>query len=88
MEIALTAKEFDLLRFLMANPDRAVDRQEIFDAVWGQDFYGDESALNVYMRQLRQKIEPEPAAPRLIQTVRGVGYRFAASRDPVAPAAS
>lgn len=77
-EIALTAREFDLLRFLMTNAGRALDRQEIFDAVWGADFFGDESALNVYVRQLRHKVERDPDQPRLIQTVRSVGYRFAA----------
>jgi DNA-binding response OmpR family regulator len=80
-EIGLTAREFDLLYFLMRNAGRALDRQAIFDAVWGASFFGDESALNVYVRQLRHKVELDPERPRLIQTVRGIGYRFAAKGE-------
>ena len=80
-EVALTPREFDLLHFLMANAGRAVDRQRIFDAVWGIGFFGDQNALDVYVRQLRRKIERDPDQPELIQTVRGVGYRFAEPGD-------
>jgi DNA-binding response OmpR family regulator len=77
-KIQLTPREFDLLRVLMSRANQIVTRQEILDGVWGVDFYGDESALYVYIRHLRRKIETIPDHPRLIQTVRGVGFRFVA----------
>jgi DNA-binding response OmpR family regulator len=75
-QIVLTPREFDLLRALLRHPDQVVTRQELFDQVWGVAFYGDGSTLYVYIHQLRQKIETEVDRPRLIQTVRGVGFRF------------
>lgn len=84
-KISLTPKEFDLLRALMSRQDQIVTRQELLDGVWGTDFFGDESTLYVYVRQLRQKLERAPSNPRLIQTVRGVGFRFIATQaDPPA----
>jgi DNA-binding response OmpR family regulator len=82
-KITLTPREFDLLRVLMSRQGRVVSRAEILDEVWGADFYGDESALYVYIRHLRQKIEQVPDEPRLIQTIRGVGFRFVASTEDV-----
>jgi DNA-binding response OmpR family regulator len=84
-EIPLSPREFALLRLLVAHAGRALERSFIFQSVWGPEFYGDQSALDVYVRQLRRKIERDPSDPRLIETVRGVGYRFAlAAADPLA----
>ena len=58
-----------------------VSRRKLFDSVWGPDFYGDERALDVYIRMLRKKIEPDPNRPSYIQTVRGVGYRLSTPED-------
>ena len=76
-EVALSPREFALLHLLVGHAGRTLERQFIFERVWGQHFYGDQSALDVYVRQLRRKIERDPARPVLIETVRGVGYRFA-----------
>lgn len=79
VETALSRREFDLLYLLVANAGRALSRQTIFDQVWGTDFFGDQNALDVYVRQLRRKIEVDPDHPTLIETVRGIGYRFTAA---------
>ncbi len=73
--LALTVREFDLLAFLLRNPARAWSRPELLDRVWGWRF-GDESTVTVHVRRLREKIEADPAAPRRIVTVWGVGYRY------------
>jgi DNA-binding response OmpR family regulator len=73
--IALTAKEFDLLVYLMVNPRRAFRRDELLEAVWGWSF-GDTATVTVHVRRLREKIEADPSDPRHLCTVRGVGYRF------------
>ncbi len=72
-EIHLSAKEWDLLAYLMRNPRRVLTREQILEAVWGYDFGGESNILDVYIRYLRQKIEL-PGKPRLIHTIRGVGY--------------
>ncbi|MGI5456422.1 response regulator transcription factor [Streptomyces sp. CA-249302] len=74
-ELALTLREFDLLAFLLRNPGRAYAREDLMREVWGWDF-GDLSTVTVHVRRLRGKVEDDPARPRLIQTVWGVGYRF------------
>ncbi|GAB2330148.1 response regulator transcription factor [Streptomyces griseoincarnatus] len=74
-ELALTVREFDLLAFFLANPGRAFAREELMRDVWGWDF-GDLSTVTVHVRRLRGKVEDDPARPRLIRTVWGVGYRF------------
>ncbi|KES08482.1 chemotaxis protein CheY [Streptomyces toyocaensis] len=74
-ELSLTMREFDLLAFFMRNPGRAYAREELMREVWGWDF-GDLSTVTVHVRRLRGKVEDDPARPRLIQTVWGVGYRF------------
>ncbi|GAA5047035.1 DNA-binding response OmpR family regulator [Thermocatellispora tengchongensis] len=82
-EVMLTAREFDLLAYLMRNPRQAFSRQALLDQVWGWSF-GDSSTVTVHVRRLREKIEPDPTAPRRIVTVWGVGYRYepmAASMD-------
>jgi DNA-binding response OmpR family regulator len=73
--VALTAKEFDLLSYLMENPRRAFRREELLERVWGFS-YGDTSTVTVHIRRLREKIEADPSAPRYVTTVWGVGYRF------------
>ena len=78
-ELALTLREFDLLAFLIRHPGTAFGREELMHKVWGWDF-GDMSTVTVHVRRLREKVEDDAAAPRLITTVWGVGYRF----DPVA----
>ncbi len=74
--VELSAREFDLLRILAINAGRVVTRRTLFDSVWGPDFFGDERALDVYIRFLRRKIEADPDRPTIIHTVRGVGYRL------------
>ena len=71
-ELALTVREFDLLVFLLRNPGRAFRRGDLLEAVWGWTF-GDQSTVTVHMRRLREKIEDDPAAPKRIVTVWGVG---------------
>ncbi len=73
--VDLTAKEFDLLVHLMRHPRRAFRREELLEAIWGFS-YGDTSTVTVHVRRLREKIEVDASAPRLVCTVRGVGYRF------------
>ncbi|RVU22338.1 response regulator transcription factor [Streptomyces antnestii] len=80
-ELALTIREFDLLAFFLRHPGRAFDREELMREVWGWDF-GDLSTVTVHVRRLRGKIEDDPAAPRLIQTVWGVGYRLDPGSEP------
>lgn len=79
-ELALTLREFDLLAFFLRHPGRAFSREELMSEVWGWDF-GDLSTVTVHVRRLRAKIEHDPARPRLIQTVWGVGYRLAGAAD-------
>ncbi|MXM64929.1 response regulator [Streptomyces sp. HUCO-GS316] len=74
-ELALTLREFDLLAFFLRHPGRAFGREDLMHQVWGWDF-GDLSTVTVHVRRLRGKVEDDPARPRLIQTVWGVGYRF------------
>ncbi|GAA3496472.1 response regulator transcription factor [Streptomyces prasinosporus] len=74
-ELALTIREFDLLAFFLRHPGRAFAREELMREVWGWDF-GDLSTVTVHVRRLRGKIEDDPARPRIVRTVWGVGYRF------------
>jgi DNA-binding response OmpR family regulator len=73
--LALTVREFDLLAFLMRHPGRAFRRAELLEAVWGWTI-GDHSTVTVHVRRLREKIERDPAQPRRIATVWGIGYRY------------
>lgn len=81
-ELHLRQKEFDLLSLLLSRPGEVITRAEFFDRVWGTDWLGDTRTLDVHIRWLREKIEVDPGLPRLIQTVRGVGYRFVAGGEP------
>ncbi len=76
--LALTVREFDLLRFLMANPGTAYSRDELLQQVWGWSF-GDQSTVTVHVRRLREKVEAAPTRPVRLVTVWGVGYRWEAS---------
>jgi DNA-binding response OmpR family regulator len=75
-EALLTQREFDVLLFLARHPGQAFSRNQLMDAVWQYSFYTDTSTVTVHIRRLRAKIEADPAQPRHIQTVWGVGYRF------------
>jgi DNA-binding response OmpR family regulator len=76
--VNLTPSEFDLLAALMAEPGRAFSRMDLLDLLQGTAFEGYERTIDVHIRNLRTKIEPEPAQPCYIETVYGHGYRFAA----------
>jgi len=74
----LTRKEFDLLVYLMRNRGRVFSRDHLLDRVWGYDYAGDTRTVDVHVSWLRRKLEPDPAHPRYLVTVRGVGYKFEA----------
>jgi len=74
--VTLTAKEFDLLHYLASHPHQVFSREQLLDQVWGYTYAGETSTVTVHVRHLREKIEADPANPRLIETVWGVGYRF------------
>jgi len=76
--INLPLKEFELLEFLMRNEGRVLTRGQLIDRVWGGDYYGDTKTLDVHIKRLRSKIEEDSANPQLIQTIRGLGYKFEA----------
>jgi DNA-binding response OmpR family regulator len=80
-QLSLTGREFDLLAFLLRHPARAWSREDLLEKVWGWQF-GDQSTVTVHVRRLREKIEQDPATPRRILTVWGVGYSY----EPAGPA--
>ncbi len=73
---SLPLKEFELLEFLMRNAGRVLTRMQLIDRVWGSDYVGDTKTLDVHIKRLRAKIEDDPANPKIIQTVRGLGYKM------------
>jgi two-component system, OmpR family, response regulator ResD len=75
-EISLTMREFDLLVFFAENPGRVFSRDQLMESVWGEPWFDDTSTVTVHVRRLRAKLGDDPAAPRFIETVWGVGYRF------------
>src|SRR5689334_12812566 len=75
-EVVLAQREFDLLLFLARHPGQTFTRATLMDRVWRFSFYTDTSTITVHIRRLRAKLEPDPSAPRHIETVWGVGYRF------------
>ena len=77
-QVALPLKEFDLLELLLRNPGRVLTRMQLIDRVWGSDYVGDTKTLDVHVKRLRAKIEPDPANPRYLLTVRGLGYKLEA----------
>jgi two-component system response regulator RegX3 len=74
--VSTPLKEFELLEILMLNAGRVLTRDVLIDRVWGPNYYGDTKTLDVHIKRLRSKVEPDPSHPSLIVTVRGVGYRF------------
>jgi two-component system response regulator RegX3 len=72
----LPLKEFELLEMLLRNSGRVLTRAQLIDRVWGSDYVGDTKTLDVHVKRLRSKVEPDPANPRFIVTVRGLGYKF------------
>jgi two-component system, OmpR family, response regulator RegX3 len=74
--VQLPLKEFELLELLLRNAGRVLTRGQLIDRVWGADYVGDTKTLDVHVKRLRSKVEPEPSAPRHIVTVRGLGYKF------------
>lgn len=74
--VPLPLKEFELLELLLRNAGRVLTRGQLIDRVWGSDYVGDTKTLDVHVKRLRSKIEPEPSTPRYLITVRGLGYKF------------
>jgi DNA-binding response OmpR family regulator len=75
-EIELTPTEFSVLKMFMSNVGRALSRNELFNSVWGRNYFGDLKTLDVYIRRIREKIEEDPSKPQYIETVWGYGYRW------------
>lgn len=75
-EVNLTAKEFDLLELLVLNPNKVYKRDELLELVWGKEYPGDARTVDVHVRRLREKIEPNPSEPIYVHTKWGVGYYF------------
>lgn len=74
--LALTPKEFELLKLLVTNPSKAFSRDELLEKIWGYEYYGDTRTVDVHIRHLRHKLEPAARLSSAIETVRGIGYRF------------
>ncbi len=81
VDVHLRRKEFELLSLLMENAGRVLTRDVLIDRIWGSDYYGDTKTLDVHIKRLRTHVELDPSTPRLITTIRGVGYRFDAPKD-------
>ncbi|ALG28023.1 MULTISPECIES: response regulator transcription factor [Glutamicibacter] len=75
-EVSMPLKEFELLEMLLRNAGRVLTRGQLIDRVWGSDYVGDTKTLDVHVKRLRSKIEPDPATPEHLVTVRGLGYKF------------
>ena len=75
-QVAFPLKEFELLELLMTNAGRVLTRDVLIDRIWGPNYFGDTKTLDVHVKRLRSKIEVDPANPKRIVTVRGVGYRY------------
>jgi two-component system, OmpR family, response regulator RegX3 len=80
-DVALPLKEFELLHLLLANAGRVLPRETLIDRVWGSDYVGDTKTLDVHIKRLRAKVEPDPASPTRIITYRGLGYKFDRTKD-------
>ena len=76
VDVTLPLKEFDLLEYLLRNAGRVLTRSQLIDRVWGADYVGDTKTLDVHVKRLRSKIEPDPSHPRHLITLRGLGYKF------------
>lgn len=77
-DVRLPLKEFELLELFLRNSGRVLTRSQLIDRVWGADYVGDTKTLDVHVKRLRAKIEPDPSTPRYLVTVRGLGYKFEA----------
>ncbi|MGZ4594410.1 MAG: response regulator [Actinomycetes bacterium] len=75
-QVSMPLKEFELLEILLRNAGRVLTRGQLIDRVWGSDYVGDTKTLDVHVKRLRAKVEPDPGAPQHIVTVRGLGYKF------------
>ena len=75
--VDLTATEFEILKFLAASPGRVYSREQIMQHLWDGEFYGEPRTADVHVQHIRKKIEPDPKTPRYVQTVRGIGFKFA-----------
>src|SRR6056297_1891489 len=80
-KIQLSAKEFEILKFLALNPERVYSREQIFDQIWGFNEFGDINTVTVHIRKIREKIEEDSSNPQYIETVWGVGYKFVGDQD-------
>lgn len=79
-QVSLPLKEFELLEVLLANAGRVLPRDTLIDRVWGADYVGDTKTLDVHIKRLRSKVEPDPSAPTRIVTIRGLGYKYQTER--------
>ena len=79
--VTMPLREFELLELFLRNPDRVLTRSQIITRIWGANYVGDTKTLDVHVKRIRAKIEVEPGTPRLLTTVRGVGYMLLASGD-------
>ena len=79
-KVAMPLKEFELLEMLLRNTGRVLTRGQLIDRVWGADYVGDTKTLDVHIKRLRAKVEPDPSEPRRIVTIRGLGYKYEAPR--------
>jgi len=75
-EIKITAREYDLLLYLASHPGIVFSKEQLYDTIWGEDFYGDTATVAVHVQKIRKKIEKDPANPQYIETLWGTGYRF------------
>jgi DNA-binding response OmpR family regulator len=76
IEIQLTAKESDILRLFVSNPNRVFTKAQLYGFIWKEDYMGDENVINVHIRRLREKIEEDPSSPVHIKTLWGIGYKW------------
>ena len=79
--VTMPLREFELLELFLRNPDRVLTRSQIIESIWGSNYVGDTKTLDVHVKRIRAKIEAEPSAPRLLTTVRGLGYMLVTSGD-------
>lgn len=82
-EVILTTKEYDLLLFLASNPNIVFTKDQLFDNIWGEEYFGDTATVAVHIQKLRKKIERDPGNPEYIETLWGTGYRFNSSQSSV-----
>lgn len=75
-DVQLSSKEFEILLFLVENPNRVISKEELFQAIWGQASFGDSKTVTVHIKKVREKIEIDSSKPQYIETIWGIGYRF------------